>query len=216
MCIGSIVIRELVAPQCFHLPDSLDGPHGQALVVSLVSETGQAFFQTELEPIPAGHPVAGPVVKHFMGNNSLDNQEIAIRGGVLISDDTLCSKEVQPLVLHCIAVTNQCNDVVSVQVIFESIRPLIPSQSPLQRSHGMIALICQIGFDIDIQLNTASTNRIVVVFQTAQLAGKNGENVAGFGYRIVPAHPPATVCQFTLADLVSVTQHDRIALAITR
>ena len=48
----------------------------------LIAENSQAFFQTELEPVAAGHTVTGSVMEIFMADNAFDLEVIFIGCGV--------------------------------------------------------------------------------------------------------------------------------------
>ncbi len=60
---GAGVLDELAGAQFAHVLDALHGARAHVGGEFLVAEDGQALLQAELEPVPAGDAVAGPVVE---------------------------------------------------------------------------------------------------------------------------------------------------------
>ncbi len=71
---GAGVLGELGGAQHAHVLDALDGAGRglarQVLAELLVAENGEAFLQAQLEPVAAGHAVAGPVVEVLVADHA--------------------------------------------------------------------------------------------------------------------------------------------------
>ena len=62
---------------------------------------GKAFFERELEPVPAGHTVSGPVVEVLVGDDTFDAAKIKIAGCVGSGQNEAGIEDVERLVFHC-------------------------------------------------------------------------------------------------------------------
>ena len=79
---GACILDELAGPQFTHIHDALDGPRALVGGKLLIAKHRQAFLEAELEPIPAGDAVAGPVVEILMGDDRLDERVIRVCRGL--------------------------------------------------------------------------------------------------------------------------------------
>ena len=87
----------------------------------LVPKDGKSLLESELEPVPAGDPISGPVVEVLVPNNSLDPLVVPIAGSLLVCKDVCGVENVEALVLHGshVEVVNRDN-VVDVEVVLEA------------------------------------------------------------------------------------------------
>ena len=111
----------------FHRPG--DGISGEFLV----AEHGQSLLETQLEPIAAGDPVAGPVVKVLVGDHRLDAFVIDVGGGFGQGEHILGVEHVQPLVLHGahVEIVDR-HDHVGVKVVFAAEPFFVPAHGLLE------------------------------------------------------------------------------------
>ncbi len=84
---GSGVFRELARHQVLDVADALDRARLHVGRELLFAEDGQALLERQLEPVAAGHPIAGPVVEVLVRDYRLDGLEVGIGGGVLVGQD---------------------------------------------------------------------------------------------------------------------------------
>ncbi len=71
VCHGPCVLAELMGAQQVHIMDPVDAGGAHVGAELLIAENGKAFLQAQLEPVAAGHPVSGPVVKVFVADHAL-------------------------------------------------------------------------------------------------------------------------------------------------
>jgi len=139
---GARVFRVLGRPQAPHFPDA--GHRGIVPVKAefLIPENGQAFLQRELEPVPAGDPVPGPVVAVLMGDDPVDIFKIPVRGHVRPGQHVFGVENVEALVFHGPHVeVPHGHDHVMVQVTFQAEAFFVPGHGLFQGRHGVIALV---------------------------------------------------------------------------
>ena len=75
------VLRELARAERPHVLDPL---HRLATLLGgecLIAEDRQPLLETELEPVAAGYPIAGPVVEVFVGDDALDALVVGVCRG---------------------------------------------------------------------------------------------------------------------------------------
>ena len=65
---GAGVFGKLRGTQKGDIVDALDGARAHVGGKLGVTEHGEAFLQTQLKPVTAGHPVTGPVVEVLVGH----------------------------------------------------------------------------------------------------------------------------------------------------
>ncbi len=76
------ILAELVGAQVHRVDDPLDGMAARVAGELLVAIHRQPLLETQLEPVAAGDPVAGPVVKVFVGDDRLDTFVVGVRRGI--------------------------------------------------------------------------------------------------------------------------------------
>ena len=81
-----------------------------------------------MKPVPAGDPVAGPVVEIFMADNTFYALEINICGSFRLCQNILGVENIEALVFHCPHVEIiDSNDLVLVEIILEPESFLVPA-----------------------------------------------------------------------------------------
>ena len=97
---GACILGELPGPQRTHFLDARHsgGMHIHAEV--LIPEDRETFLQRELEPVPAGHAVARPIVEILVGHDAIDALKVCIRGRLWAGQNILRVEDVESLVLH--------------------------------------------------------------------------------------------------------------------
>ena len=83
------ILTELGVAQHRHILNALHRLRMQICGEALITEHRQAFFERQLEPIPAGDSISAPVVKVFMGNHTFDAFKFCIGGRFRISQNKL-------------------------------------------------------------------------------------------------------------------------------
>ena len=130
---GSSVLRKLMGPEKSHILHTLDPRRIHVCGELGIAENCEPFFQAQLEPVPAGDPITGEIVEVFVGNDGLDAQVAGVSGDVGGCQYTGGIEDVEAFVLHGPHIeVIHCDDVEQVEVILESINPLIPSHRALQ------------------------------------------------------------------------------------
>ena len=100
----------------------------------LITKHSQAFFEAQLEPVPAGDTIAGPIVEIFMGDNGFDTFEINVHSGFRTGQNCGGVKYVQPFVLHRAHVEIIDSDnIEDRKIILAAIHTFIPSHAGLER-----------------------------------------------------------------------------------
>ena len=94
------VLGELRRAQRAHVADALNRRGAHVSGKFLVAEDGQPFFEAELEPVAAGHAVAGPVVKIFVRDHALDASVILVGRRLGRREHVFVVEDVEALVLH--------------------------------------------------------------------------------------------------------------------
>ncbi len=209
------VLGELEISQQTHVGYPLHRPRAHIRRKLLVAEDGQALLEAELKPVAAGHPVAGPVVKVFMGDHTFDALEIGIGGRLGIRQDIFRVENVQTLVFHRphVEIING-DDLVLFEIVFESIGLFIPAHGALQRHHGMIAFVAVAFLDKDLQVDHTLRHGHESIFNHRQASGHHGEEVAGLRERILECGEVAPILQLTGTDQVAVGQQHRRRLTV--
>ncbi len=204
------ILAELGGAQGAHVGDALH--RGRALVHRefLVAIDRQPFLQRQLEPVAAGHPVAGPVVEILVGDDGFDALVVGIGGRLGARQHVFGVEDVQPLVLHRPHVEiRHGGDVEHVEVVFQAEHLLVPRHRGLERAHGVIAAVLVALADPDRQRDLAARFRDETIVQGDQIAGDQGEQVAGLGMRVGPDDAVAPVGQGLGRAGIAVRQHDR-------
>ncbi len=182
------IFRELLGFQVPHLGDALDGARtlvGGELVVAV---DRQAFLEAELEPVAAGHAVAGPVVEIFVGDDRLDIRIVLVGGDFRVGQHVFVVEDVEPLVLHGAHVeVGDGDDHEDVEVVFAAEHLLVPFHGALQRVHGIGRARLLAVLDIDLQRHLAAGHGDERVFHHAEVAGDQREEVGGLRVRVEPS-----------------------------
>ena len=153
---GAAVLGELHGAQQVDVLNALDRARVHVGTELRVPKHGEALLEAELEPVPAGHPVAGPVVEVFMGDDRLHPLVGGIHRGVRGGEHTGGVEDVEALVLHRphVEVLHR-HDHVDVQVVLAPERLLVPAHGPLQGAQGVLALADVVRLRVDAQLHAA-------------------------------------------------------------
>ena len=166
------IFRELACPQANYVLDALDGTRAHVRREILVTEDRQAFLQAQLEPVPAGNPVAGPVVEVFVRDDALDGFEVCIGGRVLVRQHIGRVEDVQPLVLHGAEIeVADGHDVEHAQIIFPAICVLVPFHGTLQAVHRPGRAVGIALVDMDRQVDGPATHCGELVAMDVIVAG---------------------------------------------
>ena len=209
------VLRELVGAEQAHVADALDRARRHVGGELLVPEHRQAFLEAQLEPVAAGHAVAGPVVEVLVRDDRLDRREVPIGGGVGAGEHVRRVEDVEPLVLHRphVEVVHR-DDHEGVEVVLQAVDVLVPAHRALERAHGVAAAVGVVGLHVDAQRHLASRAGRERVLDAREPARHQGEEVGRLGMRVLPHHVMAAVVEVAARDVVAVGEQDRIAFRI--
>ncbi len=181
----------------------------------LVAEHRQAFLERELEPVAAGHPVAGPVVEILVRHHGLDADEVGVRRGLGPGQHVLGVEDVQALVLHgAIIEVGYRHDHEPVEVVLQPEPVLVPLHRTLERGHGVVALVDVLGLGIDLQEHIAPGAGREVVLEPGEIARHQREQIGRLRERIVPDREVAALGQQALLDQVAVAEQHRVLFAV--
>ena len=127
MCHRAGVLGKLATAQITHILYSLDRTRMHVRRKFLVPEHCQAFLEGQLEPVPAGHAVTGPVMEILVAYDPFNTLIIKIRRRVGTREHIFGIENVERLVFHRphVEVIGRDN-VVYVQVIFKVKAVFIP------------------------------------------------------------------------------------------
>ena len=188
------VLDELVGAQAARVLDAFDRAAVHVGGEFLVPKDGEPFLQGELEPVPAGDAVAGPVVEIFMGDDALDAVIVGVRRRFRPRQNKFGVEHVQPLVLHRPHIeVGDGGDHELVEVVFEAEALLVPAHAVLEGTHRMAAFVDLIGLGVDLECYVAARTCDERIFEYGKVAGDQGEEIGGLGKRIFPdgIMPPA-------------------------
>ena len=206
------IFGELGSAQTTYFADAGRGTAVRVGAEFLIAEHRQPFLERELEPVAAGHAVAGPVVKIFVGNHPVDILEIQIGRHILAGQHVLGVEDVEPLVLHRphVEITHG-DDHVVIEITFETETLLIPVHRLFQRRHRVRALVELAWLDINRQLHRAPGQRAIRIAQHVELPGNHGKQVGRLAERIFPGGEMAALGLVTGSDRIAVGQQHREA-----
>ena len=120
----------------------------------LITVNSQSLFKGQLEPVAAGHPVTGPVMKILMRHDGFDIVQISVGGGAFISQYIFAVENIEAFILHRPHVEMaDGNNLKQIKIIFETEPLLIPFHRFFQRLHSMTGQIDIALFDIDMQVD---------------------------------------------------------------
>ena len=199
------ILRELHRAQHPHILNSLDCSRVVVSGKFLVPKNSQSLFQAELEPVPTGDAVTGPVVKIFMGHDSLDIEVVEIGRRIRSGQHEFRVKDIEALVLHRphIEVVDRHN-IEEVEIVLPPINLLIPHHRALQRGHCVITLIDIVGFGIDSKRHLTPGGCLELILNPFKVTGHQREEVGRFGKWILPGDPVATIRVATTRGAIAV------------
>jgi len=184
------VFGKLAHPQGAHFLDAGDRARMRVGAEFLVAEHGQAFFQRQLEPVAAGHAVAGPVVEILVRHHAVDALVIAIGRRVRARQHVFGVEDVEALVLHRAHVeVADGDDHVEVEVVFKPEALFVPAHGFLQRCHRVAALVELARLHINREPDAATGNRHIFVFQHVEPGRDQRKQVGGLGVGVFPTRP---------------------------
>ena len=210
------VLDELHVPQERHVRHALDGAGVHVRRELGVPIDGEAFLQAQLEPVPAGDAVAGPVVEVLVRHHALNALVGGIGGGIRGGQDEGRVEDVEALVLHRPHVEAlHRDDHEDVQIVFAPEALLIPAHRPLQRRHREPALADVVRFRVDAQRHPPPGAGDELVLQERQIPGHQGEQIARLGEGIAPGNGAAAGVRF-VGNEIAVGEQYGIALRVRR
>ena len=135
------ILGELRRAEQSHIVDPLDRRRADVGREALVAKHGEAFFQAQLEPVAAGHPIARPIVEIFVRDDSGDGIEVGVGRGILVGQHITRVKDVEAFILHRpeVEILDR-DDVEQVEIIFAAISRLVPRHRLLQAGHSVRGL----------------------------------------------------------------------------
>ena len=209
------VLRELVGAQHPHVADALDRPRRHVGGELLVPEHRQPFLEAQLEPVAAGHAVAGPVVEVLVRDDRLDRREVPVGGGVGAGEHVGGVEDVEPLVLHRphVEVVDR-DDHEGVEVVLQAVDVLVPAHRAPERSHRVVAAVDVVGLHVDAECHGAARTRCERVLDAFETARDQGEEVARLRIGVLPHDVAAAVVQRAALDVVAVGEHHGVPLRI--
>ncbi len=170
-----------------------DAAHRRAALVGreqLIAKHRQPLLQRQLEPVAAGHPVAGPVVEILVRDDRLDVLVIGVGRGFGLGQHIARVEDVEPLVLHRPHVeVADGDDVEHVEIVFEAEHLLVPAHRFFQRGHRVAAFVLVAAADPDREPHVAARSGREAVLDRDQVAGDEREQVGRLRVRIDPARP---------------------------
>ena len=126
------IFRELRGPQHAHILNPLHRRRPLIGREALIAKHGEAFFQAQLKPIPAGDAIARPIVEIFMRNHSGHGIIIKVGRGIGIGQYVARVKDIEALIFHRAKVKiGNGHDVKLTQIIFATIDIFVPAHAGL-------------------------------------------------------------------------------------
>ena len=212
---GAGVFRKLRGAQHAHLFDALHRAAKVVFAETLVTEHGEAFLQRQLEPVAAGHAVAGVVVEILVGDHRADGLKALVGGGVGGGQHVGGVEDVEALVLHRAHVEGAGgNDHVHVEVVDQPEALFVPAHGVFERGHGVSDAVLVAVVHEELERDVAAIGRAEGVGHLGQVPGHHGEQIAGLGVGIFPAGVVLTAGQRTALDAVAVGQQHRKARGV--
>ena len=184
---GARVLGKLRRAQRAHVGDAFHGRGAHVGRKFLIAEDGQALLEAELEPVPAGHAVAGPVVKILVRDHGLDAGVIVVGRRLRRSEDVFVVEDVEALVLHRAHIEiRDGDDVEHVEIVFAPVSPFVPGHRTLERVHGVARALLTAVLDIDRKRDVAARRGDEGIRNVAEIAGDQREQIARLLVRIAP------------------------------
>ena len=164
----------------------------------------------QLEPVAAGHPVAGPVMEILVRDHPLDRRVIVVGRGLRTRQHQAGVEDVEPLVLHRPHVeVRHRGDVEGVEIVFEAEGLLVPQHRPTARGHRVVAAPLIAGPHPDRQCHVTARTRPKRAAHRHEVAGNQREQVARLGMRVLEARPVPPRLTVSGLDQVAVRQQHR-------
>src|ERR1700730_7772007 len=153
----------------------------------MVAENGETLLEAELEPVTAGDPGPGPIVKIFMRDDRLYMRIIRVCCCRRRGKNIFVIKNVQPLVLHRANVEiRDRDDVKNIEIIFAPIEALVPGHGAFQSVHRISGLGLLAALDMDAERNFAAGPRCKFAENRAKIAAYQSKEIARLWMRVVP------------------------------
>ncbi len=205
------VLGKLRRAERSHLGDALHRRRTHVGGEFLVAEDRQALLETELEPVAAGHAIAGPVVKILVRDHPFDVGVVVVGRGLLRGEDIFVVENVEALVLHRPHIEiGHSDDVEDVEIILASIDLLVPRHGALERVHRIMGALLAAGLDIDGKRHIPSGGGDEGIGNMAKIACDQREQIARLPVRIGPDRPVAARnVGFACAFEVSIGEQNR-------
>ena len=199
------ILGELRGAQDPHILDPLERRRAHVGGEALVAVDGEAFLQTELEPVTASHSVSRPIVKIFVRDHALDTVEIGIGGDFGVGENIARVEDIEALVLHRahVEITDR-NDIEQAEIIFTAIGLLVPAHRILERLHRVTGAIEVAVAHPYIELDRFAGPGGEAVAVGDQIARDQREQIARLQPGVIPLHPVAAVFGIAFGDLVTV------------
>lgn len=209
------IFRELLRFQVAHFGDALDGARALVGREFVVAIDRQALLEAQLEPVPAGDAVAGPVVEIFMRDDCLDIGIVGIGGDLWIGKDVFVVEDVEALVLHRAHVeVGDGDDHEDVEIVFAAEPLFVPLHRAFQRVHGIGCARLLAVLDIDLQHDFAAGHGCERVFDDAEIAGDERKEIARLRMRIEPGGEMFAGAVAGAAEEVAVRQKQRVGVLV--
>ena len=184
---GPRVLGELRGTERAHVADALDRRRAHVGGKILVAEDGQPLFETELEPIAAGHAIAGPVMKIFVRDHAFDVGVVVVGRRLRRSKHVFVVEDVEALVLHRPHIEiGDGDDVENVEIVFAPISLLVPGHRALERVHRIMRALLAAMLDIDRERDGLARRRDERIRNMAKIAGDQRKQIARLLVRIAP------------------------------
>ena len=94
------VLWKLAIAQIAHFLNALHRLGVAIPAILLVPKDRETFLEAELKPVPAGHAIAGPVMKVFVRDHAIEHHEVVVGGEICAGQHVLRVENVEALVLH--------------------------------------------------------------------------------------------------------------------
>ena len=184
---GARVLGELRRPQRANVGDALDRRRAHVGRELLIAEDGQPLLEAKLEPVPAGHAIAGPVVKILVRDHALDAGVIVVGRRLRRSEDIFVVEDVEALVLHRAHIEiGHRDDVEHIEIVFAPVSPFVPGHRTLERVHRVAGALLAAVLDVDCERDVAARRGDEGIGDVAEIAGDEREQVARLLVRIAP------------------------------
>ena len=207
---GTGILGKLRRPQLLHVRDPEHRRRPHARTEALIPENRQPLLEGQLEPVPARHPVARPVMEVFVSHHAFDAFVVVVRRHFGVREDVLRIEDVQALVLHGpgIEVIHR-HDHEDIEVIFKAVDFLVPAHGLLERGHGMATAFDVLGLHPDLKRHIPTARRLEAIRVAFQITGDESKEVAGLRKGILPARAMPTAIQVFGQNPVAVGEQDR-------